>query len=288
MTSPKISVVIPTINRHEILDQTVASLLDQTCTGQEIIVVDQSESAADCTSGPLSDPRVRYFRVSRRGSPRGRNYGIARARAEIVFSGDDDIIASPQLLQAHLDCYGDLEVGGVAGRVLTSEDRPLGPISQVGGVNWCTGKMVANFHATQRQRVWHVQGSNCSFRASALRQVGGFDKAFTGIGHFEEPDLAFRVVRAGWKLVFEPRAESQHLQFDGGGNRPRSFHERTFWHFHNYAVLYRRHFRQCCLPLFCACQVARAVGYAVRERDPALACTALGALWRGFTRPTPW
>ncbi|NCP34938.1 MAG: glycosyltransferase, partial [Armatimonadetes bacterium] len=92
MTSPKISVVIPTINRHEILDQTVASLLDQTCTGQEIIVVDQSESAADCTSGPLSDPRVRYFRVSRRGSPRGRNYGIARARAEIVFSGDDDII----------------------------------------------------------------------------------------------------------------------------------------------------------------------------------------------------
>lgn len=285
MPTPAISVVIPTLGRPRVLVDTVASLLRQTCSHQEIIIVDQSDNRAPLDTGPLADPRVRYFRVDFRGSPAARNYAIVRARAPVVFSGDDDIIASPQLLQAHLDCYLDPTVGGVAGRVLTREDKPLRASARVGAVDWFTGRMTGNFHATERQRVWHVQGSNCSFRRSVLEHVGGFDAAFTGIGHFEEADLSFRVVRAGWRLVFEPRAKARHLQSGRGGNRPRNFRERTFWHFHNYGVLFRRHFPRQALPWFATFQALRALGYAVREHDPGIFPTALAALLRGLTHP---
>lgn len=285
---PALSAVIPTLGRQDVLAQTLESLLAQTCEDHEIIVVDQSETPADGAAGALTDRRVRYFHVCFRGSPAARNFGIDRARSEIVFSGDDDILACPDLLRAHLECYADPRVGGVAGRVLTREDRPLRPEDRVGAVNWLTAKMTGNFHAGGRREVLHVQGSNCSFRRSVLREVGGFDKAFTGIGHFEEADLSLRVIRAGWKLVFEPRAEVQHLQYGGGGNRPQSFDARTFWHFHNYGVLFRKHFGLASLPVFVAYQGMRALGYAVRERQPGLVATAAVALARGLLRPYRW
>jgi GT2 family glycosyltransferase len=282
----KVSVVVPTLNRPEPLIGTLVSLLNQTWDDYEIIVVDQSpeqnyEVEAMLHTAPHN---VRYFLVDSMGSPAARNYGIEWATGDVVLSCDDDIIAHPTLIECHAKNYEDKSIGGVAGRVLTKEDKPLEKTRHVGACNSYTGWMTGNFNATTRCDVEHVQGSNCSFRRAVLKQVGGFDEAFTKLGHFEEADLSLRVRRAGWRIVFDPNATATHLQHPAAGNRPMSFRERTYWHFHNYGLLFWKDMRRVGLPLFLAVQTARAAGYAVRQRDPLLFGVGVCALVRGLTR----
>ncbi|MCS6862400.1 MAG: glycosyltransferase family 2 protein [Abditibacteriales bacterium] len=282
----KVSVVIPTLNRPEPLIGTLVSLLNQTWDDYEIIVVDQSPSPnPEVEALLLTAPHnVRYFLVDSKGSPAARNYGIEWATGDVVLSCDDDIIAHPTLIECHARNYADASIGGVAGRVLTQEDKPLSRIRHVGTCNYYTGWMTGNFNATMRCDVEHVQGANCSFRRAVLKQVGGFDEAFTPLGHFEEADLSLRVRRAGWRIVFDPHAAVTHLQHPAAGNRPISFRERTYWHFHNYGLLFWKDMRRVGLPLFLAVQTARAAGYAVRQRDPLLWGIGVCALARGLVR----
>lgn len=275
----KVSVVIPTLNRPEPLLGTLGSLLNQTWDDYEIIVVDQSPEPNREVEKMLSTaPRnVRYFWVDSVGSPAARNYGIEWATGEVVLSCDDDIIAHPTLIECHVKDYEDASIGGVAGRVLSPRDKPLTKRSRVGTFNRWTGSLTAHFNATTRTDVDHVLGANASFRRDVLRQVGGFDPAFSGTGFFEEADLSLRIKAAGYRLVFDPTAVVQHLQFGSGGNRV-SMREHIYWQFHNRVWLFRRHMRRWSTPIYVMTQIARAVGYALRERDPRLFDIAL----RGF------
>jgi GT2 family glycosyltransferase len=281
----KISVVIPTRNRHEPLLGTLASLMNQTWRDYEIIVVDQSPQphpeVEAMTRNPA--PNVRYFRMDSVGSPAARNYGIEWAEGDVVLSCDDDIIAHPTLLECHAQNYADDSVGGVGGRVLSARDKPLTKRSRVGRFNRWTGCLTANFHADVRADVDHVLGANASFRRDALRQVGGFDLAFSGTGFFEEADLSLRLRAAGFRIVFDPTAVVQHLQFGSGGNRVK-MREHIYWQFHNRVFLFRRHMTLWSAPTFVATQLARAAGYAVRERDPHLFDVALRGWIDGLQR----
>lgn len=48
------------------------------------------------------------------------------------------------------------------------------------------------------------------FRRSLLEELGGFDYHYTGTGEWNEPDFSFKARRAGYKLVFNPKAVSEH------------------------------------------------------------------------------
>ncbi len=90
---PKISVVIPTYNRAEKVRQTVESVLAQTVTDLEVIVVD--DGSQDDTQGILNEAfgsRIRYFRQANQGASVARNKGIELARGEwIAFLDSDDL-----------------------------------------------------------------------------------------------------------------------------------------------------------------------------------------------------
>jgi glycosyltransferase involved in cell wall biosynthesis len=272
----KVSVVIPTLNRPEPLIGTLVSLLNQTWDDYEIIVVDQSpEPNHEVEAMLLTAPRnVRYFRIDSIGSPAARNYGIEWATGDVVLSCDDDIIAHPTLIECHAKNYEDESIGGVAGRVLLPHDTPLTKKSRVGRFNRWTGCLTAHFNAHVRTEVDHVLGANASFRRDVLQRVGGFDPAFSGTGFFEEADLSLRIKAAGYRLVFDPTAVVQHLQFGSGGNRV-SRREHIYWQFHNRVLLFRRHMPRGAAPIYAMTQIARAIGYALRERDPRLFDIAL-------------
>jgi glycosyltransferase involved in cell wall biosynthesis len=90
--NPKVSVVIPTYNRAAKVHGAVASVLDQTFSDLEVIVVDDGSS--DDTGkilGEMFGDRVRYFAQANQGVSVARNKGIAEARGEwIAFLDSDD------------------------------------------------------------------------------------------------------------------------------------------------------------------------------------------------------
>ena len=98
--SPLISVVIPTYNRSKLLPRAIQSVLAQSYSHLEVIVVDDASSDDTQTVvAALGDKRIRYLRhATKKGGSAARNTGIEAAKGEfLAFLDDDDEWLSEKL-----------------------------------------------------------------------------------------------------------------------------------------------------------------------------------------------
>ena len=98
--TPLVSVVIPTYNSARYLSETLASVLSQTYTNFEIIVVDDGsmDNTREVVAG-LKSPKVKYFWQSNSGGPsHPRNRGIELAQGHYIALFDSDDIMLPAKL----------------------------------------------------------------------------------------------------------------------------------------------------------------------------------------------
>ena len=99
---PKISVVMATYNRAHLLPQAIRSIINQTLTDWELIIVD--DASTDSTAQvaqefATSDSRIRYHRNQRNsGLAICRNISFELARGRYIALQDDDDISLPQRL----------------------------------------------------------------------------------------------------------------------------------------------------------------------------------------------
>lgn len=141
--APRVSVILPTRNRADLLPRATSSVLGQTFQELELIVVD--DASTDHTREVLAglaeaDPRVRTVHLPEPGgAAAARNRGIEQARGELVaFLDDDDewLPSKTELQVAVLERTGP-EVGAVYSpyyHVRTAgEERLLGMVDVSGG-----------------------------------------------------------------------------------------------------------------------------------------------------------
>ena len=100
---PKVSVVLPVFNAAHSINRSVRSILAQTLTGVELIVVDDgsTDETAAVVQG-ISDPRLRLLQCRHRGVAAAANTGTQQARAPIIARMDADDVAHPQRLEKQL------------------------------------------------------------------------------------------------------------------------------------------------------------------------------------------
>ena len=102
--APRVSVIVPTHNRADLLPRAVDSVLAQTCGSYEILIVDDcsSDDTQDVIAG-FFDPRIRSFRHDRnRGQSAAINTGIEHARGDFVGFLDDDDEWLPRKLEGQV------------------------------------------------------------------------------------------------------------------------------------------------------------------------------------------
>jgi glycosyltransferase involved in cell wall biosynthesis len=100
--SPFFSVIIPTYNRADLLRQSINSVLQQTFTEFEIIVVDNfsSDSTPVVMKNYEGDPRIRYFRNEQNMERAySRNVGFKNAKGNYLTLLDSDDIIYPNCLR---------------------------------------------------------------------------------------------------------------------------------------------------------------------------------------------
>src|SRR5580698_3447780 len=98
--NPRISIVMPVWNGETYLAATLESVLTQTFTDFELIVVD--DGSTDATLGILKscpDPRLRVFQLEHGGIVKALNHGLAQARSEWIARQDADDISLPRRLE---------------------------------------------------------------------------------------------------------------------------------------------------------------------------------------------
>ena len=101
---PKVSVIIPTCNRPELLSRAIKSVLSQIYQDFEIIVVDDGDKrSAENVVRQFKDNRIKYIKhVERKGGAAARNTGIKAAQGEFIAFLDDDDEWLPKKLEIQM------------------------------------------------------------------------------------------------------------------------------------------------------------------------------------------
>ena len=99
-----ISVIIPTYNRGNRITESIKSVLNQTYSDLELIVID--DGSTDNTSDVVNnihDCRLLYYKQDNKGACAARNYGIKLAKGEYIAFQDSDDTWEPNKLEIELD-----------------------------------------------------------------------------------------------------------------------------------------------------------------------------------------
>jgi GT2 family glycosyltransferase len=237
---PRLSVVIPSHHRADLLRACLASVCRYAPSGTEVLVVDDGSPGGVVSQAARLFSQANILRLPRRrGFCAAANAGIRAASGAIVELLNDDTEVTANWATAALAAFADPTVAAVAplvldrcreGRIDSSGDRYY-----VGGVAGKRGHGQALTAAyLEPCRVFGASASSAFYRRAALMEVGGFDESFGA--YFEDVDLSFRLNRAGYQIRYEPAARVYHHGGSSYGTRQRSLleqqsrnEERVFW-----------------------------------------------------------
>ena len=211
------SVIVPTVNRLQSLAAALGSLERQSAPAGAFEVVVVLDGCTDGTEGWLRRYRppfeLRWCSQPNAGLAAARNRGAAEARLEVLLFLDDDVLATPDLVAAHLEAQA-------AGTELVVQGYM--PMPRLWSRRAAALLYADSYEQTIAELVegangWHLWSGNFSVRRSTFERVGGFDAA--GFRHYggEDTDFGLRAVAGGATLVFEPRALAEHRQRDRSG-----------------------------------------------------------------------
>jgi len=210
-----ISVIVPTHNRLEILQETIRRLLEQDSApqGHELVVVDdRSEDGSyewlvhECEAKPC----LRPIRNRSAGRAAARNTGVESARGEVICFLDDDMWVGPGFLRAHWRAH--------------RETRPR-PIAAVGKMRPWPGNEPTVANRAYDRRLARIDTEMAGFPGAlpcnylctgnvslprALFDAGpAFDEGFPGYS-FEDTDLGYRLAERGVELRYVAEACAEH------------------------------------------------------------------------------
>jgi glycosyltransferase involved in cell wall biosynthesis len=212
---PTLSVVIPTRDRSETLEQTLKRLEGQIReTDTELLVVDDgsSDDTVDAFHRWIKthDINARLLRQPARGPAAARNAGIAAAKGTLLLFLGDDIYPAPGLLHRHLEHhrrYPDWHVA-LLGRVTWDPSLEVTPLMrwlEDGGPQFCYAR-IENPMNVPHTFFWTA---NLSVKHAFLESEGSFSEKFP-FAAFEDVELGVRLGKRGLVLHYEPHAVGYH------------------------------------------------------------------------------
>jgi GT2 family glycosyltransferase len=210
-SEPTVTVVMPTYDRVDQLRAALASLAAQQGLDEPVEVIVVSDGSTDGTDEYLSSSAVPLPVVAltqpNAGPAAARNRGIGAARGELVLFVDDDTVADPGLIAAHLRRHeSPNEDLVVIGPMLTPDDYAISP-----WVRWEQDMLTKQYDA-MRDGVYEATArqfytGNASVARRHLVDVGGFDPTFR---RAEDVELAYRLADRGLRFTFDPTAVVHH------------------------------------------------------------------------------
>jgi glycosyltransferase involved in cell wall biosynthesis len=185
--APRVSVLIGAYNNAATLEEAMASILSQTVSQLELLVIDdgssdESREIAQCVAH--DDPRVRVLPMIRNvGISRSLNEGLQAARAPVVAVQDADDWSAPGRLERQLsvlDERPDVAVVGSRMREVDEEGRSLHPRTsfRAGDVN----DVLLRFNP--------IPNTSAAFRRDVAVALGGYSPRYR---YAMEYDLWLRI-----------------------------------------------------------------------------------------------
>lgn len=127
---PQVSVILPVYNAGEHLHAAIQSILDQTFTDLEFIIInDGSTDGSDQVIRSFTDPRIQYITTKNQGLASSLNQAIASSKAPLIARHDHDDMAHPDRLTRqvdHLQRHPEVGLLGTWAEVVSNEEKIIG------------------------------------------------------------------------------------------------------------------------------------------------------------------
>jgi len=189
MSDPAVSVIVPAYNALRYISQTIESVLEQTFTDFELLIIDDGstdntlEIAKDYE---LSDRRIQVLSQTNQGVSATRNHGVRIAKGKYIAFLDADDIWLPEKLAAHIAHFAtnpSLAVSFSRVEFMSFDGKPTGQTSTSRLINLQPEDFLYENPTTTM--------SNPFVRSEIFSQVGGFAE---DMSYSEDLEWLFRVV----------------------------------------------------------------------------------------------
>ena len=207
----RVSVIIPAYNGDRYISAGIDSVLAQTYSEYEIIVVD--DGSTDNTSEVVKQygDRVNYLSQTNQGVAASRNLGLAAARGEYIAFLDQDDVFLPHKLSTQV--------------ALLDRDSALGMINSGWQIVDERGKLKAAVQPWQQ--IPHLTQANLLiwkpvflgamlFRRTWLERSKGFD---TSLSQTPDVDLVMRLAAIGCPAAWVEQTTVQYRQHDANASK---------------------------------------------------------------------
>lgn len=185
----KVSVVIPYYNHINYIDECITSVLNQTYSNFEVIVVnDDSPCNIDFVMQKYNDnPLVTYLKKPNGGVSSARNYGIRHASGDVILPFDCDDVMQPNWIEEGVKLMTSDKT-----MVTTHYPHYVEDLSYVYTV-WYTSH-------SEYEQLLHTNtiGSSTMFFKSHWQEVGGYDEEFLFL---EDWEFWIRMIKHGGKVL---------------------------------------------------------------------------------------
>ncbi len=210
----KVSVVIPTLNRADLLACTIDRIENQTITKDQFEVLVIDNDSTDHTLSVLNQKskvyrNLRVFSQPTRGAASTRNVGIRNAKGETILFIDDDIHAEPNLIESHLDYHRQNQRASIIGSVITPWHDRRDPF-----LRYLRDRGIFNPYsiASGPMDFSYYHTGNVSTSRALLLETGGFNDGFHVYG-MEDIELGYRLEKIRCRMVYGPQAKGVHQYF---------------------------------------------------------------------------
>ena len=196
---PNVSIIVATHNSESTVDECLRSILELDYPRQlfEVIVIDGG-------SNDLTVERVKSHPVKlishHLNAPESYNYVLKTINNEIVGFIDSDAKVESQWLKKLIKHLDDPEVAGAGGNIETWNKDNLIPR--------CVGYELTYRYRRLPREVIKVATMNFIVRKKVIDEVGGFNES---LPTQYDTDLGARIVRSGYKLVFDSNVTCYHF-----------------------------------------------------------------------------
>ncbi len=184
--TPALSVVMPAYNAERYIERAIQSILSQTLTDLELVVVD--DCSTDSTweiiqSFAAADPRVRTGRNETNSGPAATvNHAIRLSRAPIIAGMDSDDISVPNRMERQIELLRSNPALAVVGSFAShiNEHDEILSLSRTGPTS------ISEFEDLKRRgEPTMVFGGTAMYTRELYDKVGGFDSSLRAAGDIE-------------------------------------------------------------------------------------------------------
>ncbi|UCC64447.1 MAG: glycosyltransferase family 2 protein, partial [Anaerolineae bacterium] len=207
-----ISVIIPTHNRCASLRRTIDALCAQTYSPQQVEVIVVADGCTDGTVEMLHHYRAPFalhiVEQLGQGAAGARNHGAARASGRMLLFLDDDIEATPSLIERHVHAHQRWPGHVVIGACPPVFEGHTG-IFQMGLRQWWEDQFRAMRQSDHRYTYRDLLTGNLCLESGLFARVGGFDPT---LRCREDYEFGLRVLKAGVSFTFAAGALAYHYE----------------------------------------------------------------------------